>query len=89
MSKSLSLNSSVLITPGSTLPICPFSLPARHAVLVAASPHLMSQIINRAAFRSSPVPIAVESKLVSSDRTGSWGRGGEVMALGNIAFSLQ
>lgn len=89
MSKSLSLNSSVPITPGSMLPICPFSLPARDAVLVAASPYLMSQIINRAAFRSSPVSIAVERKLVSSDRTSSWGMGSEVMALGNIAFSFQ
>lgn len=53
MSKSLSLNSSVLITPGSILAICPFSLPDRDTVLVAASPYLMSQITNRAAFRSS------------------------------------
>lgn len=89
MSKNLSLSSSVLTTPGSMLPICPPSPLAGDAVLVAASPHLMSQDVNRAAFRSSPVPIAVERKLVSSVMAGSWGRDGEVTALGNDPFNLQ
>lgn len=65
MSKSLSLNLSVLITPEPMLPICPFALPARDAVLVAVSPYLMSQIINRAAFRSSLVPV-VKRRVVKS-----------------------
>lgn len=42
MSKNLSLSSSVLTTPGSMLPISSPSPPARDAVLVAVSPHLMS-----------------------------------------------
>lgn len=66
MSKNLSLNSSVLTTSVSILPVCPPSLPAGDAVPLAVSPHLMSRDVNRAAFRSSPVPVAVERKLFLS-----------------------
>uniref|UniRef100_A0A493TEK8 Galectin n=1 Tax=Anas platyrhynchos platyrhynchos TaxID=8840 RepID=A0A493TEK8_ANAPP len=85
----LSLSSCALIAPRFTLTIRPPSPPAGDAALAALSPRWMSQDVARAAFRSSPLPAAVERSLIASSLARGWGGGGELTVLRNDAFYLQ